>query len=281
MEFLLECIGFPPSHDFAGLAHHAARHGSPVAWRGPAGLHKSLELGDGLALHVDREEGEQGLSLFPFVRSACRLRVAVESLRTPPDSPCDAIVVGWVLAPKPSPSDCISGGPLGIAPLLGAENDSEYHPGAGIRGLGLGSTRLSALLTDARLLPKRIPAGHVLAVGLAGFAIHVDQLQADADRTLMIRPLNGPDDPAGCVEIAAPITGITELRNPLTGARIQRVEIDLDGRALGLHLSPWQLFEDGLRPARVGDRIEGTFLLSGRVLGGLPSVRRKVGACFG
>ncbi len=262
VDFLLECIGFPPSHDFGELAEIAAAQGEPIAWRGPLGLHRSLELGDGLAVHVDREVGERGPTLTPFARGGCRLRIAVESLRTPPDSPCDAVLVGWPLA----------------AP--GARSDPEH--GHGHAGLGLGTTRIGMLLRDARRLPRRIPSGHVLAVSVAGFALHVEALQRDADRSLAIRALTGPDDPAGCVEIAAPIERVVDLRNPLTGACTQRVDIALDHkRLLGLHLSPWQLFEEGLRTPRAGDRIEGTFLLSGRVRGGLPSVRRRVGACFG
>ena len=91
----------------------------------------------------------------------------------------------------------------------------------------------------------------------------------------------GPEEPGGCVDLSATITAVTRLENPLTGAAVQRIDVRGPGRSLALFASPWQLFEDGLPAPEVGGRIEGSFLLSGRVTGGLPSVRERVGACFG
>lgn len=255
MDFLLECIGFPPNHDPDRLAEAAFLHGEQAAWRGPSGEHWRLALGGGLELRADREAGESHWTLLPHFRTKRRLRVEVESLRTPPDSPGDVLLTGWT---RPSVAD----------DARGFKRPPRH--------------RLAALLTDARRLPPSVPGGHVLALALAGFALEVETTaDDDRDGRFEMRPLLGPEDPGGCVELSARIRDIGRFENDLTGVPVHAILVDGPGRPITLFASPWQLFEDGLPPTRVGGRISGTFLLTGHVVGGLPSPRRRVGASFG
>lgn len=251
MDFLLECIGFPPNHDHERLAAEATRRGEHAAWRGSSGEHWRLALGGGLELRADREDGEPHWTLLPHFRTKTRLRVEVESLRTPPDSPGDVVLTGWT------------------TPSIGDDDRRARN-------------RLAALLTDARRLPPIVPSGHVLAVALAGFALEVETQEHDAlDGRFEMRPLLDPDDPGGCVELSGRIRDIGRFENGLTNVPVHAIQIDGPGRPMTLFASPWQLFEDGHPPMRVGGRIAGTFLLTGNVSGGLPSTRRRVGASFG
>lgn len=248
MEFLLECIGFGPRERPDRWATEAARRGEPASWPARRGEHRTLPLGGGLELRADRDPGESGWTLRPHYRAPRGLRIAVESLRTPPDSPGEAVLVGWT---------CASAARRRI-------------------------TRISGLLLDARRLPGRLPAGHVLAVGLAAFSVQVDAVTRDDGREPEFLPLLGRDDPGGCTQIASRVLAVERLENPLTENAVHRVDVvGPDGAPLAVFASPWQLFDDGLPAPAPGDRIEGTFLLSGRVTGGLPSVRRRVGAAFG
>ena len=146
MDFLLECIGFPPSTDLAALAQRIRREGEAVALRGPRGEHRRVAFPGGLEVRLDREEGEPHDSLWPYFESSRRLRVAVDSLRRVPDSPFDVMLTGR--ANPPVPDD----------PWREATGD-EYT--------------LSTYLWDARRLPRELPRGHVLAVSVAGFALDV------------------------------------------------------------------------------------------------------------
>ena len=96
-----------------------------------------------------------------------------------------------------------------------------------------------------------------------------------------IAPLGGADDPGGCVELCLRVQRVTGFTNPLNGARVSRLEVDAPGRPLTLFVSPWQLARDGLAAPRAGTWIAGTFVLSGRIAGGLgaPSgaARRRFG----
>jgi hypothetical protein len=91
----------------------------------------------------------------------------------------------------------------------------------------------------------------------------------------MLRPLDGEDEPGGCMELALPVRAIHHLENPFTHERIERVEVDAPGRPLDLFLSRWQLEAHGLPAPRPGWRLEGAFLFNGRVAGGLPSRPKK------
>ena len=95
MDFLLECIGFPPDQDLDELARLARENGDTVPWRGPLGEHYRVPLGAGLDLRVDREEDSDVWSLYPSYLSDNRLRIAVHSIRGLPDSAYDALVFGW------------------------------------------------------------------------------------------------------------------------------------------------------------------------------------------
>jgi hypothetical protein len=265
VDFLLECVGIPPDYDLEALARRVQHAGEPVAWRGDPELHRRLDLGDGLELRVDREESGSPWTILPYYRSPHRLRVAVSAVRRVPDSPFDALLLGWAAPP--------------VAPAVARPGDP---PGA---------YALSMFLTDARRLPRRVPPGHVLAVNASGFALDVsyvgpnpgvrDPAILERRRGASIEPLGGLDDPGGCAEISARIRALRHLRNPITGREVDLLEVDAPERPLLLFLSRWQLREDDLPLPRPGWRIEGTFLLTGRIAGGLPGPRRKVPKAFG
>ena len=253
MEFLLECIGFSPNENPDQLVERARVEGEAVPWRGDPDNHRRLALGGGLELRVDREPGQDFWSLLPHFRSRQRMRVAVESLRAVPDSPFDALLTGWVAPPVP------------------AESGPAQTPGA---------YRLTTWLTDARRLPRRLPAGHVLAVSVAGFALTVEYVGPNSGvsdprwlecrRGAHVAPLGGADAPGGCSEVSLRVREIRHLRNAVTGRPVDLVVTDAPERPLVLFLSPWQLARDGLPAPRPGWRIEGAFLFTGTIAGGLP-----------
>ena len=88
-----------------------------------------------------------------------------------------------------------------------------------------------------------------------------------------MRPLGDPEAPGGCSELSLRIKSIRHLLNPMSGRQVAILETDAPGRPLLLFVSPWQLAEEGLLAPRPGWRIEGTFLFSGTVSGGLPRTR--------
>ena len=269
MDFLLECIGFTPDQDLKDLVQTAREHGESVPWRGPQGEHFRLPLAKGLDLRVDREADSEFWSLYPYYQSRHRLRLAVESVRALPESPFDALVFGWANPPLEGP----------VAGALDA------YP-------------VAAVLTDRRRLPRHLRPGHVLAVTVAGFALDVrfvgpgdasGILRAPVDALLKeelpdggwITPLGGRDDPGGCVELSLPIRAVHELQNGLTGRTVTVIEAVAPARPLLLFTSPWQLEGDGLPAPRAGWHVEGTFLLTGRIAGGLPSPTERLGSRFG
>lgn len=264
MEFLLECIGFPPEVDLDGLVSLARERGERAPWRGPVGDHLRLALGGGLEVRADRESETQPWSVHPYFQSEQRLRLAVETVRRAADSHYDALVVGWANPP-------LKGHPA-------------THPEA---------FALSAVVTDARRLPRSLSRGHVLAVSLAGFALDVERIGPRElctarrgparrfDDGGWVQPLGGPDDPGGCVELALCVERVEERTNPLTGARVTLLEARTPHRPLTLFASPWQLEVDQLEPPRPGAWIRGVFLLTGRIAGGLKPAAERAGASFG
>jgi len=262
VEILLECIGFPPDHDFAGLAARVRDEGEPAPWRGPAGTHLRLPLTGGLELCLDQEEGQPFETLWPRFLSPHRVRVAVERVQAIPDSPFDALLYGTA-NPSGGPRDPF--------------HADEYS--------------LAACVSDRRRLPARMSAGHVLALGLAGFALDVDYCGPndglrdpallDRPRGAWLSPLGGTDDPGGCMDLSLRVRSVRHLVNPLTGVPVDVLETDVPGRPLLLFVSRWQLEADGLPQPRPGWRIEGTFVLTGRVTGGLPSPARRLDCRFG
>lgn len=264
MDFLLECVGFPPDRDERELVELVRRVGEPAAWRGRDGEHLSLRLAEGLELRFDREEEDGAWSLLPFFRENHRLRVAVESIGFVADSPFDAILVGWAAPPT---------------------------PGAGAGGARPGEYLLTTWLTDARRLPRDIARGHVLAVSTAGFALDVqrvgpnlelaDAADLERPRGARIEPLRAADAPEGCAEVSARVRELRHVRNAITGVPIDVLEVDAPGRPLHLFVSPWQLARDGLPAPRPGWRVEGTFLFLGRIAGGLPGPSRRARRAFG
>jgi hypothetical protein len=252
MDFLLECIGFPPGHDLEDLVTRVRREGESVAWRGPHGVHLRYPLPGGLEVRLDREGDESPWTLWPHYEVRRRLRVAVDSVQPLPDSPFDALLRGQANPPSPV-----------------AEPDvlARSYP-------------LATYVSDARRLPQRVPPGHVLAVSVAGFALDVSYLGPNdgvRDARILeeahgaaLAPLGSSDHlPGGCMEVSLRIKELRSFLNPLTGLEVALLEADAPGRPLDLFVSRWQLEADGLEAPRPGWRIEGAFLFTGRASGGL------------
>jgi len=263
VDFLLECIGFPPDYPTDDLVRRVIEQGEPAAWRGDPARHRRLPLGGGLELRLDKEDGQEHWNLLPHYQVSHRLRVAVDEIRALPDSPFDALLIGWA------------------APPVDAD-DAQLGPGA---------YRMCAYITDARRLPKKLPHGHVLALSVAGFALDVtyvgpderasDPRVLDEECGASVRPLGGAEEPGGCAELSGRIQRIRHLVNPITAMAVEALEVDAPGRPLELFASRWQLEKDGLPPPRPGWRIEGTFMMSGRIAGGLPGPRQQARDRFG
>jgi hypothetical protein len=256
VDFLLECIGFPPDCDLAALAARIRRDGERVPLRGPTGEHLRIPFSGGLEVRLDREDGHAHDSIWPYCEVSRRLRVAHESLERLPDSPCDALLHGRANPPVPEDPWREYGG-------------DEYP--------------LVTYLCDARRLPKSLSRGHVLAVSIAGFALDVTYVGPDEGvqsryikddpQGTPLLPVAGSEQPGGCMELSLVVSEIRHLDNPLTGERVEAVVAEAPGRPLDLFLSRWQLASTGFETPRPGWRIEGAFLFTGRVSGGLPGRR--------
>jgi hypothetical protein len=265
MDFLLECIGFPPGFDLEQLARLVRERGEPVAWRGPHGLHLRLPFPGGLEVRLDCERGQQLATLWPHFEVRQRLRVAVQSITPLPDSPYDVILSGMANPPPP---------PLRGEPELSGDD----YP-------------LTTYLSDARRVPHHLPRGHVIAVSVAGFALDVSYLgpnEGVRDPYILeepcgarLLPVEAPEHPLGCMEVSLRIRRVRRLVNPVTGARVEVLETDTPGRPIEVFVSPWQLEAEGLDTPRPGWRIEGSFLFTGRVSGGLPAPSSRLRASFG
>jgi hypothetical protein len=263
VDFLLECIGFPPDMDREALMTLVRERGEPVAYRGPHGEHLRLALTEGLELRLDREEEQGPTNLLPYYREPSRLRVAVDKISRTADSPADALLLGW--AAPPIPGDLDGGAP--------------------------GAYRLTMWITDARRLPRHLTLGQVLAVSLAGFCLDttfVGPNDGGCDASILERPhgfsfqvLKGEGVPGGCAELSARVKAVRHIQNTLTGRAVDVLEVDAPGRDLHLFVSPWQLSEESLPAPRPGFRIEGSFLFTGRLSGGLGRQRPAAQVAFG
>ena len=261
MDFLLECIGFPPTHDLERLGDLVRERGESVAWRGPSGVHLRYPLADGLEVRLDHEEGEEYWSLWPHYQSSRRLRVAVQSTEPLPDSPYDVLLFGIANPPVPREER---------APVF--EELGQDYP-------------IATYISDARRLPRRLQRGHVLAVSISGFALDVSYVgtnQGVQNEWILeephgahLMPVSGDGSPGGCMELSLRIRQVRRIENPITKERFLVLETDAPGRPLDLFVSRWQLEADGHAIPRPGWRIEGAFLFTGRVSGGLPRSRRR------
>ncbi len=264
MNFLLECIGFPPDAEERTIVQRVIDEGESVPWRGPEGKHYRLPVAEGLELRLDREEDSDHWSILPWYSENARLRVALRALVHVPDSPFDVLLVGWA------------------DPPVRALDEHQSRKGAYL---------FSTYLTDARRLPERLPEGHVLAVSVSGFALDVSYLGPndgvrdarilDEEGGAWIQPLGGAGSPGGCNELSVRIQEVRHIRNPLTGRDVDILRVDAPSRPLHLFVSPWDLEQSGLQRPRPGDRIEGVFFFNGRIAGGLPTRRRPTKRPFG
>jgi hypothetical protein len=257
MDFLLECIGFPPDTNLVELAARLRREGERVALRGPDGEHLRIPIAGGLEVRLDREEDQEHDTIWPYCEVERRLRVAVDRVVAVPDSPCDVLLHGRANPPVPD------------------------DPWREITGPDYA---LATWLTDARRLP-RLSRGHVLAVSVAGFALDVahvgpdeglgDPVLAEDPEGSPLLPLADADDPGGCMNLSLVVIERRHVVNPLTSEPILHVVVDAPGRALDLFLSRWQLTAGGQPEPQVGWRVEGVFLFTGRASGGfVPRVPR-------
>jgi hypothetical protein len=275
VDFLLECIGFPPDHPLEDLVERVRKDGEPAPWRGPAEHHMRLPLCAGLELRADHDPARGTWNILPHFQSHRRLRVGVETIQSVPDSRFDALLTGWAAPPLPYEEQFVE---LGSGGVLVAQAPGAYP--------------ITMYLTDARRLPvSGVPPGSVLAVSVAGFALDVSYVGPDEgarDATILEREtgasielLEGPGEPAGCAEVSLRILEVHHLENPITKVRFDRVETDAPERPHSLFVSRWQLEQDRLPPPRPGVRIEGTFLFLGRIAGGLPGPKRTARGAFG
>lgn len=262
MDFLLECIGFPPDHDLDDLAGRVLEEGEAMPWRGSRGVYRRLPLTGGLEVQLDHGEGEEEPTLWPHFRVERRLRIEVQHLTPLPDSPFDVLLSGRANPPLP-------GDPNG---------EAEAYP-------------ISTYLVDRRRLPPKLPLGHVLAVRIAGFALDVqyigpneggrDPSVVERPRGAWFRPLGEEGAPGGCMEVSTRVREVKHLVNPITLVPVEVLEVDAPGRPLQLFLSRWQLETDRLPAPRPGWRVEGCFLFTGRTAGGLPPARPRKARAFG
>jgi hypothetical protein len=263
MDFLLECIGFPPDQDLVALSQLARDRGERAPWKGSAGEHLRLALGSGLELRFDRESSDGPWSLTPHYQASQRVRVALDAVVYPDDAPGDALIAGWANPP-------VRDDPQSPSP--------ESYP-------------VRALLSDARRLPRKLERGHVIAVSLAGFALEVtyvgpdegarDPLILGLPYAAAVEVLGGGSDPGGCLEVSLRVRKVHTLSNPLTSGSVDLLEVETPGRPLPFFVSPWQLDVDRLPRPRAGWRIEGTFFLCGRIAGGLGGPSQRLGEAFG
>lgn len=265
MDFLLECIGFAPDFDLAELVQRIRYGGEPVAWRGPRGTHMRFAFQGGLEVRLDREDGQDHWTLWPHYEVQRRLRVSVQSVVRLPDSPYDALLTGIANPPPPGLE-----GPL--------DGHGDDYP-------------LATYVSDARRLERPVEAGHVVAVSAAGFALDVSYVGPNAGvknpyileepSGASLLPVGGPDRPGGCMEVSLRVKQVLRLRNPITGIDVDLIEADAPGRPLDLFLSRWQLEADGFDLPRPGWRVEGAFLFTGRVTGGVPMPAARDRTRFG
>ena len=88
MDFLLECVGFPPDYDHDELVGLLASLGEPAPFRDRGG--RELRLCGG---------PDGPTEVWPHFQGAGALRIEVDRVDRVPDSPFDAQLLGWVNPP--------------------------------------------------------------------------------------------------------------------------------------------------------------------------------------
>jgi hypothetical protein len=264
VDFLLECIGFPPDQGLEALTRTVLAKGEPTPYRGPRGDSLRYPLAGGLEVRIERETGATRWNVWPYARVDHRLRMAIFETRAVPDSPFDLLLYG-VANPRPPKS-------------AGMDADGET-PGTTLELLDE-EFLLTVCVNDGLRLQRGLPVGHVLAVSVAGFALDVHYVGPnegaptpgvlDRPHGALFRALGDEDDPGGCMDVSLRVRTLRHVKNPLTGVEVEIVEADAPGRPMPLFLSRWQLAAEGLPTPRPGWRIEGAFLFQGSIAGGLP-----------
>lgn len=253
------------------------KKGEAAPWRGAPENHRRLALVDGLELRVDRETNDAAWNILPHYQTKRRLRIAVDDIRSVPDSRFDALLIGWAAPPVREDDE--------------NANNLTWQHGNVLTSNAPGAYAISTYLTDARRLPNEVPHGLVLAVSIAGFALDVSYLGADSGASdpnvfenedgASIEPLGGLSEPGGCADVSLRIQEVVSLVNPITQRPFDRIEACAPERPHSLFVSRWQLEADGLAQPKIGLRIEGTFLFTGRLAGGLPGPKRTARGTFG
>lgn len=261
MDFLLECIGFPPNHDVRALSERIHTRGETVAYRGPRGVHLRHPIARGVEVRLDQEEGGEYETLWPHHESERRLRLALGSMQSVPDAPYDLLLYGTANPPLPHSAEAAWPEELG-----------QDYP-------------LVTYVSDARRVPRDLSPGHVLAVSVSGFALDVsycgpnegvrDPFILEEPHGAALLPVADESNPGGCMELSLRLRNVRQLENEITGETFLVLEADAPGRPLELFVSRWQLETDGYALPRPGWRIEGAFLFTGRVSGGLPLRPRR------
>jgi hypothetical protein len=219
MEPLLETIGFPPETDLDVVRAALRRPGGGVFGGDRGPFARRAAIGGG----VEVLSTYDGIGLWPVFRRGVRLDARLAELDARP----------W--------------GPFPLRARLE------------VRGVD-GPRRLEALAWSARAENWHTSArALVTASAFALDVAHCGPLgRGGAGGAGWLEPEAGVDLP-GTVYLAAHVTGVQELENPLTGAPFQLVELDLLG-GLSVFVSPWQLAHDGLAAPQVGDWIAGSFV---------------------
>ena len=261
MDFLIECIGFGPDCDLAGLTRELEKEGEPTPWRGNSTSQRRLHLGQGLELRGERHPNGSW-TLLPHYRVDTRLRISTQKLSPSEDSRFEALLHGWAAPPIPG---------------LSAD---EY-----------GTYLLSVWISDSARLPKPLPDGHTLALLVAGFALDLETIGSNQELATpellerpngaLIEPLGGHDNPSGCAQVSLRIKEVRNLKNKITGETVLVCLCDAPERPLALLVSPWQLESEGLPAPRPGLRIRGTFLFLAEIAGGILGPSRVAGRAFG
>ena len=280
MDFLLECIGFPPHADLVALARRVRERGrrAPAhTARGRAPEHLRLTLAGGLEVQLIEPERGPGATwerdLLPGFRAAPAHAVHVR--RSGPEAGGGAWIAGTLATVAPANHSRIRRGDLA---------DRGRRFGGGHRSLGgPAGVELRASVRDAARPPR---TGGISRFALTGFAVDVaglDEPGPSSARTAALRagtalegwstrrgwigPVRDRCAPRTVVELDLPIDSVSVLENPLTGEPVDLLTVLLPSGRLPLFTSRWQLAEDRLPRPEPGMWVRGAFWVVAQSVG--------------